>query len=312
VACAARLGIADELAAGPRSCGELAQSTGTSPFHLARLMRALCGLGIFKESAAGFHLTPASQWLRHGVEGSLRPFALFQGEEMYRAFEHLHQTIRSGASGWNEAFGSSIWGYLADHPERGSVFDSMMRQNHAADLPEIVASFDFSAARTIVDIGGGDGSVLREILRRNPNATGVLFEAADVVARARNDEAWNDLRTRCRFESGSFFESVPSGGDIYILRHILHDWTDERCRQILERCREAMHAGSTLLIIETPLEPGRGAAIWSDLNLMILGGQERTVEEYQQLLSAAGFGRLCVAPNGGRVATLEAHVISET
>jgi hypothetical protein len=303
----AALGIADLLTDGPRNADRLAEAAGCSASHLARLMRALCAVGLFAERDGSFQLTALSRCLCKGPE-SLRPMAMFHGEEMYRAFGGLVDNVRTGEPAWNAAFGTSVWEYFHRHPERSALFDQVMSANHADDVSAMVRACGFSQGGVVVDVGGGDGSLLREILNQNPSVNGILLEQPSVVARATRDPQWQGLLARCEFVGGDFFADIPAGADCYVFRHVLHDWDDESCLRLLERCRRVMSESGRIVVIEAIIGRQGAVARWSDLGLMVLGGQERDQEEFLRLLRTAGFGNARVIASPARVSLLEGRV----
>jgi hypothetical protein len=308
VFCVAALEIPDRLASGPRTASDLARETRTSATHLDRLMRALCTVGLFSESTDGYALTELSQLLCKDREDGFWPLAVIHGGDMYYAFGNLLPNITDGLPGWDLARGTSIWNYLAANPERGAMFDQTMRANHRDDLGQMIGSYDFSRVRVVVDVGGGDGSLLHAIVTEHENISGVVFDSTAVVDRASKSGLWLGSSRRCEFVAGNFFDKIPPSGDVYILRHVLHDWDDTRCVQILLRCREAMSATAKLIIIEAPFSDRGGSpdSLWLDLSMMVLGGQERTVHHYAQLLGAAHFAVSRVISVSARVAIIEA------
>lgn len=290
IACAATLAIPDKLQNGPLTLEELSRSTHCSANHVRRLMRALCTIGLFSESASGYHLTPMSRYLCSSTKDNLLPLALFHGHEMYQAFWHLTDTVRTGTPAWPSLAKDSVWDYLREHPDRGALFDSTMRINHLDDIRAIVDAYDFSGISTAADIGGGSGSLLRSILSIHASIHGTLFDLPEVVARAKGSGLWDELASQCTFVSGDFFTGIPDDLDLYILMHVLHDWNDEDCIRLLTQCRTSMHSTSRLLIVESLIDDRaqQPPVTWSDLSMMIFGGRERTDGEYRELLAVAG------------------------
>ncbi len=205
--------------------------------------------------------------------------------------------------------GSTIWEYLNDYPDRGALFDAVMHTNHARDLDTIALAYDFSFARMVVDVGGGDGSLLKAILGAYPELRGVVLDRPDVVQRAAHRVDDSPVAARLEYLSGDFFENVPPDGDIYILKHILHDWDEDRCICVLRRCRERMRKSSTLLIIEGIQRDGfADGSSWLDLGVMAIGGRERTLAEYERLLAAANLAATEVLPCSAGVTLIEGKV----
>jgi hypothetical protein len=301
---AARLGVADRLIAGPRTCAQLAQATGAHEPSLYRLLRALASVGIFvEEGERRFALTPLAEPLRSDRPNSLRPVALMMGEEHYRAWGELLHSVQTGECAFEHMYGMPIFKYLAEHPEAGKTFDAAMTGIHGRESTAMLEAFDFSPAQKLIDIGGGNGTLLTAALRKYPHLQGVLFDLPEVIARAQTAVA-TDVKSRLGFAAGDFFAAVPSGGDLFLLRHIIHDWDDEESLTILKNCRQAMSAQGRLLLIETVIPPGNEASFAKllDLNMLVLpGGQERTEAEYRRLFAAAGFELAQILPTRAEV-----------
>jgi O-methyltransferase domain len=291
---AVKLQIADHLSEGARTSDHLAQILGLNAQALHRAMRALVSFGVFAETADGlFALTPMGELLKSDAGGSVRNLAVAGYEVMLRTAASFHHTIQTGEPAFEHAFGRPFFDYLMAEPAIGALFaQSMTALSHAA-AAGLAAISDFSKARRIVDVGGGRGHFLATILKANPGLDGVVLDLPHVVPAAESYLEDEGVRARCQVVAGDFFEAVPSGGDVYLLSWILHDWDDERCVRILTACRKAMTYGARLIIVETIL-PDRVEqnpfAIMSDLNmLMLVRGRERTLSEYVALLSRCGF-----------------------
>jgi predicted nicotinamide N-methyase len=301
---AARLGVADHLAEGPRTMEDLAAALGVDAGALHRVLHALAALGLVAhQGGSRYALTESGARLRDGVPGSLRAVALLSGERSYRAWGGLLHSVRTGETAFRHVFGMETFEYMAAHPEIAGFYNEAMAAGAAERAAAVAAAHDFSGSRTIVDVGGGHGVLLIAILSASAGARGVLFERESVAvgARARIEAA--GLGPRCRVESGDFFESVPAGGDLYLLSHIIHNWDDQRSARILASCRAAMSPGATLLVVEQVLPerfvPSRAAvqAAMADLHMLaITGGQERTAAAYRALLAGAGFTLTSVTP----------------
>jgi hypothetical protein len=275
----AELHVADQLAAGPRPVTELARETGADADTLYRLLRALASDGVFAEDAPGvFRNTPASDLLRGGGWSN---FAALFGGTFYRAVAGLDTT---GDTAFARDFGTDFWSWLADHPEERASFDRAM-QLGASRRVEQLASLEWRGDETVVDVGGGNGSLLTELLRDQPGLSGIVFDLPETV----RDEA--ALGERIRFVEGSFFERVPVG-DAYIVSKILHDWDDESAIAILRAIRAAAPVNARLLILETVLIDGNepDGAKWLDLLMLALaGGRERNDAQWRALLTSGGF-----------------------
>jgi hypothetical protein len=293
IATVAKLRIADHLRDGPKSARDLAELTDSHPDALYRVLRALAGVGLFAEEGDNlFRLTPLSNWLRSDVPGNVRIAAQVVGEEwMWRPWGALAHTIKSGETAFDALYGQDTWTWFSDHPEAARLFDGLMDDITLADADAIIASVDFGAHKTVVDVAGGRGVLLAEILRRHPGMRGVLFNVPAVIASARRTLP-PSLIGRIEFASGDFFRAVPAGGDLYILKNILHDWADADAIRILTACRLAMTPAARLLIIEHFVCPPneRCTGTIGDVQMMVrTGGRNRTPGELTSLLAAVGF-----------------------
>jgi C-methyltransferase len=291
---AAELGIADALAEGPLSLDDLAERVGADSDALRRLMRALISYGIFRQRRDGrYHLTALAGALRSGAPLSMYGWARLVGAPQHR--EHwslLVESVKSGKAVLPQLRGKEAFDYLKDEPELAKVFNDAMTTLSGLAAVAVVAGYDFGRYRTIVDVGGGHGSLLSAILAATPNARGVLFDLPDVVAEALVLLREQGVEDRVRVEGGSFFDSVPSGGDAYVLKSVIHDWPEAQAVAILRNVRAAVGADATLLVVELVL-PGHNrdfAGKWVDLEMLVqANGRERTAAEYRDLLKQAGF-----------------------
>jgi hypothetical protein len=309
---AAKLGIADLLQDGPRSCSSLAQATQTHGDSLYRVMRALASVGVFAEDEDGqFRLTPLAGQLHTNAPGSLRAFAIMLGEhEHWRAWEGMLHSVQTGRPAFDHIFGQSHFSYFEQHPEATRIFDAAMTSRSGIENKAIVAAYDFSQAATVVEVGGGEGSLLQAVLDASPHTQGVLFDQPHVIAAARS--GWKDDRQlrRCEFMAGDFFAAVPAGGDLYIVKKVIHDWDDERAQQILINCRKSMFDNGRLLLIEPVIPAANQPSFNKLLDLLMLvwtsGGLERTEAEHRVLLASAGLDLRRVIPTRSGVSLLEA------
>lgn len=296
---AAELGIADLLATGPKHVEQLAVDSGTHPRALFRLLRALASVGVFQHAGGEtFSSNPLADTLRADAAGTLRPWARFSAR-LYRTWGHLDHSIKTGETAFDHIHGMTDWQYQEQNAEEGRIFNEAMTANTPFMSRAIVDAYDFSRFATVVDVGGGQGGLLIGILESNPRVRGMLFDlpAAIQQARAMLDAA--GLAARCQLAAGTFLESIPNGGDAYILSRILHDWNDEDTRRILNNMRRAMADRGTLLIVERLLDAQNPAveATLSDLNMMVRnGGRERTRAEFDGLLASTGFKAARHAP----------------
>ena len=298
----AELGIADLLVEGPRSSGELAAETGTHEPSLYRVLRALAGLGVFEEpEPRKFRLTVVGERLRTGAPFGMRSWATFlEAMGGVRPFAHILETIRTGMPGREIEFGTELFDFLAHDEDAAVIFDAAMAERTAAYAPSVADAYDFSDVRTIVDVGGGNGTLLVEVLRRHTHLSGVLFEAPTVGVHADAVLEAIDIADRCEVRAGDFFQQVPDKADCYVLANVLHDWDDTRSIEILRNCRRAMSRSGRVLIVERLiLEDGsdRVPTLLSDINMLVMtGGQERSNAEYSELLQAAGLTLRTVQP----------------
>jgi hypothetical protein len=308
---AARLGLADVLAAGPQSSGELAARTGTHAPALYRLLRALSSLGIFREEAPDrFALTALAEPLRSDVPNSVRGLAMFAGDpQSWLPWGDLIQTVITGDQAFLRIFGLDNWPYRAAHPEANAIFNGAMTSNSRRDIAAILAAYDFAPFTTVVDVGGGQGALLTGILQAYPALRGILFDQPHVVDQAAPVLDAAGVADRCTVVAGDFFEGLPPGGDAYLLRRIIHDWDDAESVAILRQCRRAMPAEGKLLLVEAVIQPPNRPdfAKLSDINMLVaLGGRERTEEEFAALLAEAGFTMTQVLPTEWRSNIIEA------
>ncbi|MFQ5917261.1 MAG: methyltransferase [Candidatus Binatia bacterium] len=289
---AAKLGIADLLVV-PKTCDELANATDTHPRSLYRMMRALASIGLFVEDEIGqFRLTPIGECLRTGVPDSMRAMAIMHGEQHYQAWGNLLYSVKTGEPAFNRTFGTAFFEYLARNVEDAETFDKAMTDRSSMTNAAVVSAYDFSNAGTIVDVGGGRGSLLTSILKANPRTRGILFDLPHVLGGAESFIKAEGVRDRCELITGDFFESVPSGGDLYILSGILHDWDDDRAIEILKNCHRAMDHRGKLLVIAMVIPQGNEPFYgkFHDLQMMVVtGGCDHTETEYRELFTSAGF-----------------------
>jgi hypothetical protein len=307
---AAHFGIADLLKDGPCPIDDLAQQTSTNPDALYRLLRALASAGIFAEGPARqFSLTPLAEPLRSDAPHSKRALALMSGDEQFQAWTEIIYSIQTGKRAFDKVFGQPIFDYLGQHLDKAQIFDAAMVGIHGRESAAVQSAYDLSGIQTIVDIGGGNGSQLIALLKANPAMRGILFDLPHVIERAKPNVAAAGLADRCELIAGSFFESVPAGADAYFMRHIIHDWDDEKLLTILRNCHRAMPAHARLLVVESVIPPGNEpfAGKFLDLvMLMIPGGKERTAEEYTALFADAGFKLNRIVPTQSEVSVIEA------
>lgn len=307
---AAKLGIADYLKDGHQTADELATATGTHAPSLYRVMRALASVGVFTEDeGGGFALTPLSETLRSDAPGSLRAFATTElGEVHYPAWGDLLHSVKTGEIAFDHHFGVPVWEYFAQHPENAKTFADSMTGMTLAINAAVLSGYDFSGIEQIVDVGGGHGSLIAAILKANPQMRGVLFDAPPVIEGARPRLEAEGLSARCQAVAGDFFESVPEGGDAYILKWIIHDWDEERATRILRNCHRAMKEHGKLLLVEAVVPTGSEPHFskFIDLNMLVMtGGRERTEDEYRKLFESSGFRLTRIVPTDSPMSVIE-------
>lgn len=292
VAAIVRLGVIDELAAGPRTGAELAAATGAPAPVLGRFLRACAGLGLLEEVEADtFALAPLGEWLLPGPR-SLRHLAVaLAAPGHWRSVAHLTDTISTGDPAPPWVLGTGLWDYYERHPAERVSFAAAMGSTSDSIADELLQVYDVAPFRRVVDVGGSEGVLLARILEQNPDASGVLFDRPEVVELARASLAEREVASRIELRGGDFFEAVPAGGDLYLLKHILHDWDDEHAAAILHTCHRAGRAGSTLLLVERVLGPDSGAVdLVADLLMHVMfAGKERSEREFEALLDGAGY-----------------------
>ena len=308
---AAKLKLADLLKGGPQTADQLAAATGVQAPALYRVLRALASVGVFAETKGGrFKLTPLAATLRTGVPSSMRGWALMSNEKYTcDAWQELLYGVQTGENPFRKAHGVPVFEYLEKHPADLADFGESMTSLSGAENPTIAAAYKFSGISTLVDVGGGHGSLLATILKANPKLKGVLFDQASVIARAQQDQhvTARGIAKRCRFEAGSFFEAVPTGGDAYIMKYILHDWNDEQCVKILENCRAAMNKKGRVLVVDNVIPPGNDPN-WGkllDIQMLIIGGRERTKKEFAAMFKQAGLKMTRIVPTKSPLSIVE-------
>jgi hypothetical protein len=290
---AAKLGIADELRDGPRACADLAQAVGADAASLFRLLRALASVGVFAEVESGtFGLAPAGYYLRADVPGSFAAMARQHYDVEWEVWGHLLESVRTGTTAFQLVHGRSYFDFLGEHPDLArTVYDGWMDYVTSNLIPAAL-TYDFSSFRLLVDVGGGRGVLATEVLRKNPQLRAVVLDLPEVVAEGARRAANAGVSERLEFVPGSMFESVPGGGDVYILSAVIHDWDDEQSLAILSNCRKAMGPMAKLLLVEAIVPPGDAPSFTKLLDLEMLacfGGRERTEAEYRRLLARSGF-----------------------
>lgn len=310
---AAELGVADQLAHGPQSTYVLAQVLNAHEDNLYRLLRALASLGIFRElENRVFELTALADLLRSDVPNSMRSVALMLGRENYTAWGKAYQAVRYGESSFESAYGMPIYEYFTKQPESAGLFNDAMTALVSNDNASIMEAYDFGQFSTLVDVGGGHGMLLSSILKRYPHLNGVLFDLEQVVANAGPVLQKAGVESRCRTETGNFFDAVPVGGDGYILSRVAHGFNDEQSVLIMKSIHQQLPKSGKFLMMEFLLESGNSPETartkLMDVNMMVFssGGRDRTQEEYEVLLEQADFRLNQVIQTESGIAILEA------
>jgi O-methyltransferase domain/Dimerisation domain len=315
VSAATALGIPDALGKHhTRSSQQLAVDAAANPDAVHRMMRTLASVGIVSQNTAGqYALTPIGDRLRSSHPHSLRHFFLAETDRVHRrSWEALIEAIRTGQPQPLHVFGKSAFDYYQQHPEEGEQFGCAMQNISNMSAQGVLANYDFTHARAIVDVGGGNGSFVRTILARYPHACGIIFDLPYIEKQAIASIQSDGLADRCSFSSGDIFHAVPAGGDVYLLRFILHDWNDDQSRRILDVIRRAAAPAARVLIVEMMLpennEPGLVQLM--DINMLVMtGGRERSGEEYCRLLTESGFRSARKILTGTPFAIIEAEAV---
>lgn len=293
---AAVLGVADTLHDGPRGGHELAADLNVDPVALERLLEALTELGVLEVWPDGrFALTALGGTLRSGVPGSAHPAALLAGTELGRSWDEVIVAVREGRAAFPTVFGTDVFSYMGAHPELSELFYRSQDADLDVVATELVKLAD--GRQLVIDVGGGDGALMERILLADRTVFGTILDLPSTAKKARARMRAAGLDDRCTVVDGNFFSDVPPGGDLYVLRDILHDWPDERCVELLNVCRKAMPSRASLLVVErvsTPA-PSEDSLLYRLLDLYMLvavGGRERSLPEWERLVDRAGL-RLC-------------------
>ena len=297
VAVAARLGIPDLLADGPLPAQDLATATGIDAERLRRVLRGLAALGVLIETDDGrFSNSDVGELFRDGTKRSFRPMAMMLIPESYRDWDHVMETLRSGRTGHELAHGGSLWDSLRDDPDYAQRFNRAMVSGSEGIVDFVASSYDFSDASLVVDVGGGNGALLAGVLQAHSHLRGVVCDLPAGLAGTPEYLKRHGLLDRCSTVECDFFESVPAGGDVYLVKNIIHDWADEPATRILANCRRAAARGGRVVVVERVLParvttaPEHLNAVMLDLQMMVqLGSKERTLDEYRTLLEGAGW-----------------------
>jgi O-methyltransferase domain/Dimerisation domain len=306
---AARLGVADLLAAGPLPAVDLAAQTGSHAGALYRILRALASLGVFTESAPGtFANTATSEALCSDAPNSMRQIVMmFNDPWQLNNWSHLGECVQTGTCAPDLA-GVNLFDQIGNNPDALATFQGAMSDMSRGASGAVLASYDFTGIGTLADIAGGHGLLLTDILRANPALKGLLFERAEVIQGAKTGPYLKDMESRVTLASGDFFAAVPAGADAYMMKHILHDWSDELCLKILRNIRSVVPATGKLLLVEAVIPPGDAShpGKWIDIEMLVNpGGKERTAEEWAVLLASGGFRLNRIVPTPSLFSVVE-------
>lgn len=309
---AAKLGIADMLKSGPLSATEIAARAGMNANAIHRILRLLASCGVFAETQPQiFALTPAAEMLRSDTPGSLRDMVSWISDPFhFRVYADLPHSVKTGAAAIQRTFGKSAFEYLETDPELRDVFQAAMTNFSSGNLPPIVEAYDFSSIGTLVDVGGGRGYMLAAILRKYPAMKGILFDMPSCFEGGEGSLEVAGLDGRCRSERGDFFAEIPAGGDAYIMKHIIHDWNEEKAAVILRNCRKAL-AGKPhgkVLVVDAVVPPGNepNLAKLIDIEMMAMcESEERNAEQFNKLFAAAGLRLSRIVPTKSHLSIIE-------
>lgn len=309
---AAKLGIADLVQENPLSVAELAAATDTDAGALYRVLRALASLGVFSEIAPKtFGLTPFAEPLLSDRTDSMRDMAIWIGEEAHwRVYGEMLYSVRTGKNAFGRVHGEEVFPYLFQtNRELGEIFNRAMTSFSSSVAPAVAQAYETTGAETLVDIAGGHGLLLAAFLKANPNLKGVLFDVPTVIEGAGELLENEGVAARVATATGDFFQSVPAGGDLYMMKHIIHDWNDERSLAILKNIYSAMNDDGKVLIVEMVVKEGNEPDFSKIMDLEMLvtpGGIERTAEEYRELLAKAGLRLTRIVPTASPYSIVEA------
>jgi O-methyltransferase domain/Dimerisation domain len=295
VTAAAELNLADLLARGPQSSADLAQHTNTDQPSLYRLLRTLAGLGLVQQTDPDrFELTERGASLRSDTDDSIHALAtMLWGKEAWVSWGELVAAVRTGEAGWSQAYGMSWIDFYARHQEASVTFNKAMAQHSRDAAPGLIEAIRPARFGTVLDVGGGDGTLIAAMLHAEPTLHGIVFDLPSGLDEAAANVDARGVLDRCRLYPGDFFEAIPHDADAYLLKQILHDWDDDAAVRILSNCRAAMSPGARLLILERMLPevvgPEDMPTLLIDMHMLVVtGGRERTEEEFRGLLAKAG------------------------
>lgn len=307
---ATKLEVAEALQHGPKSIEELAQVTSSNPDSLYRLLHMLAGFGLFQEVSPNvFANTETSRLLIKTHPDTLFALSLFYGEEIHKSMDELLPSIQSGTTAFQLEYKQPVFSYLKDNPSRLALFQEGMKEKSQAVIKSVLATYDFSPFESVYDIGGGYGHFLLALLKKYPNVSGVLYELLEVIEKINHQ---NPQLEDYRFKlcAGDFFVSVPPGGDVYLMKSVIHDWDDEKSEMILKNCYQAMSSDSRLLLVEVVLLPEDQSLYANCMDILMLaipGGKERSLATFTRMLDKCGFVLERIYPTATEFSILEAR-----
>jgi SAM-dependent methyltransferase len=308
---AVKLRVADRLADGPRPAADLAAAAGANEDALYRVLRSLASLGVFEEVSPGtFANNLASSTMRSDAPGSTQPMALWMSDPVhFRVYADMMHSVMTGQPAAEQTVGMPVFEYFQREKALSEVFNDAMTAFSAFVVPAALEAYDFGDISLLVDVAGGHGQVLTSILQKHPRMRGILFDVDHVIAGAVPRLEQAGVSDRCSTATGDFFKAVPEGGDAYIMKHIIHDWDDERALKILANIRKAIKPGGRIILLESVLassnEPDFGKLI--DLEMLVMpGGRERTADEFRALFQRAGFSVAKIVPTKSPLSVIEA------
>ena len=309
----AEVGIADLIEPGqPQPVSLLACATKTDESVLYRVLRFVASHGIFQETISQhFDHTALSAVLRSDAPGSYRAAAQL-AHPIFSAWDGLHHSLYTGEPGFQKVFGAPVFHYIGTHPELGPAFDAGMTSMNFYETDAMLDAYDFAGVSVLADIGGGNGSLISAVLQRYPQMTGIVFDQDHAAGRAQETVRASGVADRCTVISGNFFSAIPPGADAYLLRHVIHDWTDEQSIQILRQCRKVIPVTGRLLIVDSVVPAGNAPSPAKDYDILMMiypGGRERTEEEFRTLCRASGFDLISTTPTASMVSVLMAKPV---
>jgi hypothetical protein len=311
----ARLKIADMLSDGPLPVAQLAAETATNEDALYRVLRLLASVGVFTELPGKvFAITPMSQLMRSGVSGSIRDLIVWISNPFhFEVHAELGHSLKTGHPAVEKVYGQTAFEAIFSRPEVASDFNLAMTCFSRRIAPALLEAYDFSAISTLMDVAGGHGAVLCEILARYPKMKGILFDIRSVIEEATGHICALKMDQRCQTIKGDFFDAIPAGADAYYMQHILHDWKDDRCLKILANCRRALEGreNGRLLIVDSvvPETSDPHPSKWLDIEMLLMpGGRERTRPEWEALFTKAGFEIARIVPWKAAESLIEVHI----